>query len=145
MTLKQIVFAAGLLVATFTALAAPAYTATGKLTGAGGVDDVGIQIALNQAEAREIRRQVCRNTAASDCADRLNVEQGQTYLWLYCDAACVPQAWLESFPEHDGTTLKARHANQPVRVTFAEEMNRDRIAGPGEIKLLFVKEIRFLR
>lgn len=145
MKASKITLSALLLTAAFSAAAAPSHTATGKLVAAGGVDDTGIRIELDPAQAKRLKRQVCSDVTSGECA--FEIEGGKASLWLWCGKDCVNLKWLQPSTEHDGYDLKPRYAGKKVRVSFAEEINHgDRIAGPGaDAKLLFVNKIRYLR
>lgn len=131
--------AVGLAAVALPASAAP-ISVEGVLVGGGGVDDSGVSVALSRADAAKMHRL---------CRDRIRCQswflpdnQGKT-LWLWCGACKA--AWFEPDEESGGESLKKHYTNKKVRVSFAEEMNHDRIVGPGEVRLLFLKELHFIR
>ncbi len=71
----------------------------------------------------------------------VKVPGGKT-ISAYCDQHCGD--WFIT-GEHDIARLKRKLMGKKIVLTYAEEKNRDRIAGPGEEgTLTFVKKVELL-
>lgn len=94
---------------------AAAASVTGVLVSGGGIDDMSLTIKSRKGEE----------------------------IYVFCTPRCGD--WFGPRDKDDMVSLRMGLAGKRVRVTYAEEENRDRIAGPsGDERLNFLKTLEWL-